>query len=100
MAVQKKNATVAIIGAGDFIGGEIAKKFASEGFTVFVGRRQGEKLAPLVRPGGLVVLDDYTPDTADNDDHSRRIWLDNPMYRSQEIMVTPHDSVILAVRTG
>jgi NAD(P)-dependent dehydrogenase (short-subunit alcohol dehydrogenase family) len=49
MAVQKKNATVAIIGAGDFIGGEIAKKFASEGFTVFVGRRQGEKLAPLVR---------------------------------------------------
>jgi hypothetical protein len=47
--VQKKSATVAIIGAGDFIGGEIAKKFASEGFTVFVGRRQGEKLAPLVR---------------------------------------------------
>jgi NAD(P)-dependent dehydrogenase (short-subunit alcohol dehydrogenase family) len=37
--VQKKNATVGIIGAGGFIGGEIAKKFASEGFTVFVGRR-------------------------------------------------------------
>jgi len=47
--VQKKSATVAVFGAGDFIGGEIAKKFASEGFTVFVGRRQGEKLAPLVR---------------------------------------------------
>jgi len=42
--LEKRNATVAVIGAGDFIGGEIAKKFAAEGFTVFVGRRQGEKL--------------------------------------------------------
>ena len=47
--MQKRNATVAVIGAGDFIGGEIAKKFAAEGFTVFVGRRQGQKLAPLVK---------------------------------------------------
>jgi len=39
---------VAVIGAGDFIGSEIAKKFAAEGFTVFVGRRNGDKLAPLV----------------------------------------------------
>jgi len=47
--LKKRNATVAVVGAGDFIGGEIAKKFASEGFTVFVGRRQGEKLAPLIK---------------------------------------------------
>jgi NAD(P)-dependent dehydrogenase (short-subunit alcohol dehydrogenase family) len=47
--VEKRSATVAVIGAGDFIGGEIARKFAAEGFTVFVGRRQGEKLAPLVK---------------------------------------------------
>jgi short-subunit dehydrogenase len=47
--LEKRNATVAVVGAGDFIGGEIAKKFASEGFTVFVGRRQGEKLAPLIK---------------------------------------------------
>ena len=46
--MEKRNATVAVVGAGDFIGGEIAKKFAAEGFTVFAGRRQGEKLAPLV----------------------------------------------------
>lgn len=46
--MEKRNATVAIIGAGDFIGAEIAKKFAANGFTVFVGRRNGEKLAPLV----------------------------------------------------
>ena len=47
--MEKRNATVAVVGAGDFIGGEIAKKFASEGFTVFIGRRQGEKLAPLIK---------------------------------------------------
>jgi NAD(P)-dependent dehydrogenase (short-subunit alcohol dehydrogenase family) len=46
--LQKRNATVAVIGAGDFIGAEIAKKFAAEGFTVFAGRRNGDKLAPLV----------------------------------------------------
>ncbi len=47
--MQKRNATVAVIGAGDFIGGEIAKKFAAEGFTVFAGRRNGDKLEPLVK---------------------------------------------------
>jgi NAD(P)-dependent dehydrogenase (short-subunit alcohol dehydrogenase family) len=47
--VTKRNSTVAVVGAGDFIGGEIAKKFAAEGFTVFAGRRQGEKLRPLIR---------------------------------------------------
>jgi hypothetical protein len=38
---------VAVIGAGDYIGAAIAKKFAAEGFTVFAGRRNGEKLEPL-----------------------------------------------------
>lgn len=47
--MQKRNATVAIVGAGDYIGAEIARKFAAEGFTIFAGRRQGEKLAPLVQ---------------------------------------------------
>lgn len=58
-----------------------------------------EKLAPLVRPGGLLVLDDYTPDHPDPDDISRCIWLDNPSYRAQEIMVSREASVIVAVRT-
>src|SRR5437660_4298058 len=48
LEMEKRNATAAVIGAGDYIGGEIAKKFASEGFTVFAGRRNGAKLAPLV----------------------------------------------------
>ena len=44
-----RNQTAAVIGAGDYIGSEIAKKFAAEGFTLFVGRRNGDKLAPLVK---------------------------------------------------
>jgi NAD(P)-dependent dehydrogenase (short-subunit alcohol dehydrogenase family) len=43
----KRNATVAVIGAGDYIGGAIAKKFAAEGYTVFAGRRTADKLATL-----------------------------------------------------
>jgi hypothetical protein len=51
--------SVAVIGAGDYIGAAIAKKFAAEGFAVFAGRRHGEKLAPLVgeveAAGGRIV---------------------------------------------
>lgn len=46
--MQKRNATAAIIGAGDFIGSAIAKKFAREGYFVVAGRRTAGKLAPLV----------------------------------------------------
>jgi NAD(P)-dependent dehydrogenase (short-subunit alcohol dehydrogenase family) len=45
--VPSRSATAAIVGAGDFIGAAIARKFAAEGFTVFAGRRNGDKLAPL-----------------------------------------------------
>src|SRR6204780_4668898 len=46
--MAKRNATAAVIGAGDFIGAAIAKRFAAEGFTIFAGRRNADKLAPLV----------------------------------------------------
>jgi NAD(P)-dependent dehydrogenase (short-subunit alcohol dehydrogenase family) len=46
VAVRKQ--TVAVIGAGDFIGAAIAKKFAAEGFTIFAGRRSAAKLEPLI----------------------------------------------------
>ena len=39
--------TAAIVGAGDFIGASIGRKFAAEGYTVFLGRRQGELLEPV-----------------------------------------------------
>src|SRR5665213_538669 len=45
--MQQKNATVAVVGAGDYIGSAIAERFAAEGYTVFAGRRNGEQLAPL-----------------------------------------------------
>lgn len=47
-AAAPRDATVAVVGAGDYIGAEIAKKFAAEGYIVFVGRRNAEKLDPLV----------------------------------------------------
>jgi NAD(P)-dependent dehydrogenase (short-subunit alcohol dehydrogenase family) len=46
--MTQRNATAAIVGAGDYIGAAIARRFAAEGFTVFAGRRNGDKLAPLV----------------------------------------------------
>jgi NAD(P)-dependent dehydrogenase (short-subunit alcohol dehydrogenase family) len=45
--MEKRNATCAVIGAGDFIGGAIAKRFAREGYTIFAGRRTAEKLQKL-----------------------------------------------------
>ncbi|MFM5952994.1 MAG: SDR family NAD(P)-dependent oxidoreductase [Novosphingobium sp.] len=44
--------SVAVIGAGDFIGASIVRKFAAEGFAVHAGRRNGDKLAPLL--GGSI----------------------------------------------
>ncbi|GHF58544.1 SDR family NAD(P)-dependent oxidoreductase [Seohaeicola zhoushanensis] len=37
-----------IVGAGDYIGAAIARRFARGGFTVCLARRNGDKLAPLV----------------------------------------------------
>ncbi len=45
--MQQRNATAAVIGAGDYIGSAIAKKFAAEGYTVFAGRRTADKLQTL-----------------------------------------------------
>ncbi|MGD0076418.1 MAG: SDR family NAD(P)-dependent oxidoreductase [Candidatus Binataceae bacterium] len=46
--MEQRNACAAVIGAGDHIGAAIARRFAAEGFTICAGRRNGEKLAPLV----------------------------------------------------
>ena len=42
--------SVAVIGAGEHIGAAIVHKFAGAGFAVHAGRRNGEKLAPLLGP--------------------------------------------------
>jgi NAD(P)-dependent dehydrogenase (short-subunit alcohol dehydrogenase family) len=80
--LEHRNATVAVIGAGDFIGAAIAKKFAAEGFKIFAGRRNGDKLAPLVEEieakGGSIIArsldarkeDEVTAFLRDADNHA------------------------------
>lgn len=54
---QPETPVALIVGAGDFIGAEIGKRFAREGYTVCLGRRNADELAPLVETikaeGGL-----------------------------------------------
>jgi len=45
--MKRRDASCAVIGAGDFIGSAIAKRFAREGYTIFAGRRTAEKLERL-----------------------------------------------------
>lgn len=45
--MTQRDASVAIVGAGDFIGAAIARRFARDGYIVHGGRRGGDKLAPL-----------------------------------------------------
>lgn len=44
---MEKQPVALIVGAGDFIGAEISRRFARGGFTVCMGRRNGDKLQPL-----------------------------------------------------
>ncbi|MFI8480397.1 SDR family oxidoreductase [Pseudomonas sp. NPDC078700] len=46
MTIQNK--AVLVVGAGDATGGEIAKRFAREGYVACVARRNAEKLQPLI----------------------------------------------------
>lgn len=46
--MERRNASVAIMGAGDFIGSAIARRFAGEGYQLHLGRRDGSKLDDLV----------------------------------------------------
>lgn len=43
------NPVCLVVGAGDYIGAAIARRFAEGGFTVCLGRRNGEKSADLVK---------------------------------------------------
>lgn len=45
--MSERHASAAIIGAGDFIGAAISRRFAAGGYHVFAGRRTADKLAPL-----------------------------------------------------
>ena len=96
----KKNATVAVIGAGDYIGSAIAKRFAAEGYTVFAGRRTADKLTSLKseieNAGGACEIrgldarkeDDVSAFLAEADAHAREAG-----FSSSSSSGSPHPSV-------
>ena len=45
--MPSRNASVAVVGAGDYIGAAIARRFAREGYLVVAGRRSADKLENL-----------------------------------------------------
>jgi hypothetical protein len=57
--VEERKASVAIVGAGDFIGSAIARRFAREGYQLHLARRDGAKLdglvAEIVAAGGTAI---------------------------------------------
>ncbi|TDP94903.1 class I SAM-dependent methyltransferase [Labedaea rhizosphaerae] len=62
--------------------------------------------ARWMRPGGLIVIDDFTPLTgwpptfAGKPDPARRYWLDHPRLRATQVNVTPDSATILATYVG
>lgn len=68
--------------------------------------REPEVLLEALEPGGLLVLDDLTPEdqwTPEqrqrwSPDPVRSFWLNDPRLAATEILVTPTSAVILAVR--
>lgn len=83
---------VLIVGAGDYIGAAIARRFALGGFNVCLGRRNGEKLHPLVHEikesGGNAV--GFTLDARDEDNVTE-------VFEQIETEIGPIDLVIFNV---
>jgi NAD(P)-dependent dehydrogenase (short-subunit alcohol dehydrogenase family) len=48
MSMAKGSGVAVVVGAGDFNGAAIARRFAAGGYEVVMGRRNGDQLAPLV----------------------------------------------------
>jgi predicted O-methyltransferase YrrM len=65
-----------------------------------------EMILAALRPGGIVVLDDLTPE-ADwprhlhgQPDPVREFWLNDTRVQATEVLTTPHTAAILATRIG
>jgi predicted O-methyltransferase YrrM len=75
---------------------------------LFVDARDAKEsvdaVADLIEPGGMVVLDDFTPSThwppiyEGRVDSLREQWLTDERFTSVEVMVTDDSSVVLATR--
>ena len=69
---------------------------------------QGEPVDPArwLRPGGLIVMDDFSPLTQwpplfqGEVDTARMHWLDHPRMRATQVNVTPESSAVLAAFLG
>ena len=62
------------------------------------GRSKADPAAlGLVAPGGLLVMDDLTPDRP-GPDPVRELWLSNPAVAAVEILTTPATAAIVAAR--
>jgi predicted O-methyltransferase YrrM len=68
-------------------------------------KQQGpEQITELVEPGGVVVLDDFTPCEGwppmyeGRVDNVRQQWLTDPRFTTAEVMVAPDASVLIAAR--
>lgn len=65
-----------------------------------------DEVIDLVEPGGMIVLDDFTPSRSepsaapDRTDRLRADWLGDPRLSSVELMVAADSAVVLAVRLG
>lgn len=67
-------------------------------------KQHPDRLLPAMRPGGLILLDDFTPqelwspEWRGQPDALRAAWLNRTDIIATEILVTPTSAVILAVR--
>jgi predicted O-methyltransferase YrrM len=65
---------------------------------------ESEQALELVAPGGIVLIDDMTPEALwpeewhGKPDPARDFWLGDPRLRAVEILTTPQTAAILAVR--
>lgn len=66
---------------------------------------ESEHALELVAPGGVVIIDDMTPealwpeDWRGRPDPAREFWLEDPRLRAVEILTTPRTAAILATKT-
>jgi len=66
---------------------------------------ESEHALELVAPGGMVVIDDLTPEALwpeewrGRPDPVREFWLEDPRLRAVEILTTPRTAAILATKS-
>jgi len=69
-------------------------------------RDESERALELVAPGGIVVVDDLTPESLwpeewrGRPDAVRDFWLEDPRLRAVELLTTPRTAAILATKSA